>query len=368
MLSILKFPSNVLTPPAGRAIVREPNARWARGRATNTGLRLTVADVVVETPSTRTFVLDAPDLTYAAGQHLTLMAKIDGKDMRRCYSFSTSPAAGGRPAVTVKRVEGGVFSNWLHDHLRVGDVVRATGVSGRFTVTPDVSASRHLVLVAGGVGITPLISMAETILGEETQSRVTLLYGSRSEAEMIFSVRLEEMSERYASRFRVETILEDGGDDRSARIGRLDGAKTVELLRGELPDGVYLCGPQPMMDSVVAALGQTGVESHRIHLERFQYAEAVATAKPTEPATLVFAASKTTARSRVGVTILDAAEEAGIALPSSCRMGGCGACKVKIDGRVVSAEPNCLTEQERLEGYALACCSWGDGRVVLRDY
>lgn len=362
------FTDRLFSPPGALPVLCRPNRRWARGAARTELLRLKVAEVIVETPSTRTFVLDGGALRYAAGQHVTLVAELDGRTQRRCYSFSSSPAAGDRPSITVKRVEGGVMSNWLHDHVRSGDVLRALPASGRFTIDTDPNASRHVVMVAGGVGITPIISMTETLLREERHSRVTVLYGSRCEREIIFRERLEAMQRAFGPRVDVVFAVDEAPAAWTGLQGTLAGERVVSLTRDLAVDAWYICGPQPMMDGAVAALAGAGVESGRVHLERFQYAEPGAVALPTGPATLVFAASGTSAAARSGATILEAAEQAGIALPSSCRMGGCGACKVKVDGRIVAAEPNCLSEQERSEGYALACCSYADGRVTLRDF
>lgn len=367
-LATLPFPFNVLSPPGARPLVREPNARWARGMARPTLVRLTVVEVIEETPSTRTFVLGGDDLAYLPGQHLTVVAELGGRSVRRCYSFSSSPVTGGRPSITVKRVEGGDLSNWLHDHVRVGDVLRSTAVSGRFTVEVDAHASRHIGLVAGGVGITPIISMAESVLRGERNSQVTLLYGSRSQSELIFHKRIEALEQEFQNRFHVLLTVDLASSGWTAGVGPINS----ELVRSAMAENEigewFICGPTPMMNSVVETLEQAGVADERIHLERFEYAEAGKVAMPTKPATLVFAKSERTVPAPVGTTILDAAEAAGIAIPSSCRMGGCGACKVKVEGSVVTAQPNCLTDQEKADNYALACCSWGDGRVVLSDY
>jgi ferredoxin-NADP reductase len=367
-LAIASFARRLFSPPAAAPLVREPNRRWARGSAVSQLLRLKVADVLVETPSTRTFVFEEEGLVYRPGQHLTLVVGVHGQTLRRCYSFSSSPAAGTRPSITVKRVEGGVLSNWLHDNVQVGDVLRATPALGRFTIEPDASASRHCVMVAGGVGITPVLSMAETLLREEGNSRVTLLYGNRSEGEIIFRDRLEALATEFEGRFDVVLALDDAPTGWTGIAGALSGERVAEALGDRVVDEWFVCGPEPMMDGVVAALGAAGVADDRIHLERFQYAETSSVTLPTFPATLVFRSSGVKATARQGTTILEAAELAGVALPSSCRMGGCGACKVKVDGRTVAAEPNCLSEQEKADGYVLACCSYGDGRVEIRDF
>jgi len=367
-LAIPSFARNLFFPPGAKPLVREPNRRWARGSAASKLLRLKVAEIIEETPSTRTFVFEDKSLAYRAGQHLTLVERIEGRTVRRCYSFSSSPSAGARPSITVKRVEGGLMSNWLHDHVRVGDVLRASPASGRFTIDDELSGARHCVMVAGGVGITPLLSMAETTLREDPRARVTLLYGSRSEDEIIFRDRLAALASQFHERLDVRLALDDVPELWTGMAGPLDGERVMAALDDCASAQWFLCGPAPMMNSVVAALDCAGVSGERIHLERFQYAEASSVALPASPATLVFRTSGVTAIARTGTTILEAAEQAGVALPSSCRMGGCGACKVKIEGRVVAAEPNCLSEQERAENYVLACCSYGDGRVEIRDF
>lgn len=366
-LSIPSFVDRIFSPPGAAPIVCVPNRRWSRGATPSPRLALKVVDIVAETPTTRTLVFDRDDLPYQAGQHLTVVVDVDGHTERRCYSFSTSPATGGRPAITVKRVEGGVVSNWLHDRVAVGDTIEASPPSGRFTTSPGDGSPRHLVLVAGGVGITPLVSMAETVLREEEASRITLLYGSRCENEIIFRERLEQLAARFQDRFEVVFVLDDAPVGWAGRRGRLDGEQVVAAVGSQPVDEWLVCGPEPMMDSVVAALGRGGVEDGRIRLERFQYAEKTTVAIPTAPATLVFVAQGREVEARAGRTILEAAEEAGVRLPSSCRMGGCGACKVQVRGTVVAAEPNCLSEQEKADGYALACCSYADGRVEIRD-
>ncbi|HEY2772772.1 MAG TPA: ferredoxin--NADP reductase [Candidatus Binatia bacterium] len=359
--------TRIFSPPAAAPVLCRPNRRWARPSPGGL-LRLVVAKVIDETPNAKTFVLDAPGLDYSAGQHLTIVAKVDGKEHRRCYSLSTSPLAGSQPAITVKRVEGGTLSSWLHDRVRAGDVLRAAPAAGRFTIDADHAASRHVAMVAGGVGITPLISMFETLLRSQKQSRVTLLYGSRCQDEIIFRSRIDAMQKLFGRRLDVILAVDEAGPGWNGLTGPIDAARVAAVLRDRDVDSWYVCGPGPMMNGVVGALEARGVAGDRIHLERFQYAESSTTAAPTTAATLVFGASAKTVIAKPGATLLEAADAAGITLPSSCRMGGCGACKIRIDGNVVAAEPNCLTPAERADGYALACCSFGDGRVVIRDF
>lgn len=362
------------TEPPPTFELRQPNPRWGRTRARQPRRRLRVAEVIEETPSTRSFALEPagdgmPALTYRAGQHLTLLVDIDGATHRRCYSFSTAPAAGVRPAITVKRVPGGIVSGHLHDHVRAGDTLVALEPTGSFTIESEPQAARTIAFIAGGVGITPLVSLAETVLGEEPGSRVILLCGHRSEAEIIFRHRLERLAASTGGRLRLAMALDDSPPGWSGIHGALDGARTLAALAGERPDAYYVCGPEAMMQSVCAALAAAGVSRERVHTERFAYAAANAARIPQHGAEITFAASGRRVAAKPGQTILQAGLEAGIDLESSCTMGGCGACKVlATGGTVVMSQPNCLTDAEREAGYVLACCAYADTNVVIAGH
>lgn len=330
--------------------------------------------MIEETPSTRSFALEPagdgmPALSYRAGQHLTLLVDFDGATHRRCYSFSTAPAAGVRPAITVKRVPGGIVSGHLHDHVRAGDTLVALEPTGSFTIESEPHAARTIALIAGGVGITPIVSLAEAVLRDEPGSRVILLCGHRSEAEIIFRHRLERLAASTGGRLRLAMALDDPPPGWTGIRGALDGARTLAALAGERPDAYYVCGPEAMMQSVCAALAAAGVSRERVHTERFAYAAANAARIPQHGAEITFAASGRRVAAKPGQTILQAGLEAGIDLESSCTMGGCGACKVlATGGTVVMSQPNCLTDAEREAGYVLACCAYADTDVVIAGH
>jgi ferredoxin-NADP reductase len=354
--------------------LREASARWARGRPQQARRTLRVAEVVQETPSTRTFVLAAPDggtpaLDYRAGQHLTLVVDADGAIQRRCYSFSSSPLAGGLPAITVKRMADGRVSKHLHDRVHAGDTLSVLEPTGDFTLATDPALSRHVVMVAGGVGITPLVSLAETVLRAEPASRVTLLTGNRREDEIVFRQRLAALESEFSPRLVVRHALDEAPAGWTGLRGVLDGPQVLRVVGDEPADAWFVCGPEPMMRSVCASLAEAGVSRERIRTERFAYASAVATRIPDHAAELYFATSGQRVTTRAGQTLLQAGLEAGIALPSSCTIGGCGACKVrKLEGSVVMSEPNCLSEAEREAGYVLACCAYADTNLVIEGF
>lgn len=354
--------------------LRQPSPRWGRTRSRQRRRTLRVEEVIQETPTTRSFVLEPagdgmPALSYRAGQHLTLLVDIDGTTHRRCYSFSTAPTAADRPAITVKRLAGGIVSRHLHEQVRAGDTLVALEPTGSFTIDTDPHSVRTVAFVAGGVGITPLASLAEAVLGDEPGSRVILLCGHRVEEEIIFRRRLEHLAETAGDRLQLAFALDDPPPGWTGIRGALDGARTLAALAGEKPDAYYICGPEPMMQGVCAALTAAGVSRERVHTERFAYAAANAARIPDHGADITFAASGRRVTAKPGQTILQAGLEAGVDLESSCTMGGCGACKVlATGGAVVMSEPNCLSEAEREAGYVLACCAYADTNVVIAGH
>jgi ferredoxin-NADP reductase len=353
---------------------RSESARWRRGRPVQARHTLRVSRVIQETPSTRSFVLTASDggapaLPYRAGQHLTLLVNLGGSTQRRCYSFSSSPLAGGLPVITVKRVADGTVSRHLHDAISVGDLLTSLDPTGDFTVDTDPGAARHLVMIAGGVGITPLVSLAETVLRAEPASRVTMLCGNRCEEEIIFRDRLDTLAREHAPRLIVRHSVNEPVGDWDGLCGALGGPQVLEAIGTTAVDSWFVCGPEPMMQSVCAALAGSGVPRDRVRTERFAYATVSGTRIPDREASIHFTSSGRSLRARPGQTLLAAGLEAGIALPSSCTMGGCGACKVrKTSGTVVTSEPNCLSEGEREAGWVLTCCSYADSDVVIEGF
>lgn len=374
MAGIAAFVRGWFSEPPPTFELRSPSARWGQAKPRQARHVLQVAEVVRETPTTRTFVLQspgggAPAFSYRAGQHLTLLVDVGGATQRRCYSFATSPLADGLPAITVKRMADGVVSRHLHERVRAGDTLAALEPTGEFTLATDSTARRHLVLVAGGVGITPLISIAETVLRAEPASRVTLLCGNRSEDEIVFRGRLDALAQQFAPRLTVRHALDTAGEGWTGLRGPLDGARVLDALGEPAADAFFVCGPEPMMQSVCAALEAAGVPRDRVRTERFAYASPVGVRIPDHAAEITFAATGRKVTARAGQTLLQAGLEAGIDLPFSCTMGGCGACKVKKQsGTVVMSEPNCLSEAEREAGHILACCAYADSNVVIENH
>jgi ring-1,2-phenylacetyl-CoA epoxidase subunit PaaE len=345
---------------------------------THTPRPMRVAKLVRETVDAVTVVLEHPDgepVVFAAGQFFTLHVRLeDGEIAKRAYSASSSPLDAARVSVTVKRVAGGRMSSHLVERLREGDLIDVLGPSGAFTPASG-RGPRRVVLVGGGSGITPLTSIARTLLATEADTRVVLVYGNRAREDVIFHDALEALAREHVTtgRFVVRHVLESPPAGWTGGAGLLDGAALERELGavGEangVPSEYFLCGPAPLMHAARAFLAGRGVPHVSIHEERFVSAHASRTAAPSAAHTVVVR-SRAGARRMVvepGRTVLEAAFDARVDMPFSCTVGGCGACRVKlVDGDVAMDEPNCLTPEERAGGYVLACMSRPGGPCTL---
>ncbi len=342
-----------------------------------TGLQfhaLTVRDKRADTDDACVVGFDVPaDLAatyrFEPGQWLTLRTVLQGEEVRRSYSICAAP--GERLRVGVRRVPGGVFSNWLHDHLQPGDRIDVLPPQGRFgaALAPtgqQTPLPRHVLLVAGGSGITPMLSLLKTLLGHGGRTRCTLLYGNRSAASTMFKEEIEDLKNRHLTRLAVHPVFSREQVDTPLQAGHIDAEKlyAVLLLAGPV-DAVFVCGPHAMNDAVEAALLGAGVAPECIHVERFGVPPAVA-ARPPVPQP----GDVGTARIRIvrdGLTrelaygpqdanILAAATRAGLDLPYSCRSGVCATCRAKLlDGRGRMDRTFALEPADAAAGFVLSC-------------
>ena len=348
---------------------------------------LKVAEIVPETAEANSirFVIP-PELreafAFRAGQHLTLRATIDGAEVRRNYSLCTAPAEGDW-MVTVKRIGGGLFSNWVGDRLKAGDTIDVMVPHGSFTTEFDPGARRHLVGIAGGSGITPVISLVRTVLREEPNSRFTLLYGNRDSSSVIFLEALAALKDKYLGRFEIYHFLDAEEQDIELFNGMLDRVRLEEAIPALVPDaaevdGWFICGPGPMMDAAEGALLDRNVARDRIHIERFT------ADRPSGEVTREIAELQTKAEGvTVAVTldgrtrkvpftagnILDSARASGLPAPFACKAGVCATCRAKVTrGKVEMAARYGLTDEEVADGYVLTCQSVPLGDGVAVDY
>jgi len=340
---------------------------------------LVVTKVVRETPDAVSLSIDDPSgrpIDYKLGQFLTLILDVAGQEIRRPYSFSTSPYDGRLPALTIKRIPGGQASTHLVENVRENDTLRAIGPSGAFTATPDPRRRRHLVMLAGGSGITPIMSILRGVLAAEPESRVTLVYGNRSERDIIFRYALDALAFKQGGRLVIDHVLSDPTPGWEGPTGLLDRKTVMARLRtlavqDDDDTEYYLCGPDPMLEGCRDALDRRNVPSDRIFEERYVKPEVSGGTTPDvadRPVKMKVTRAGAQALVTVapGQSLLDAGLAAGVDMPFSCTMGGCGACRVKlVAGEVSMAEPNCLRADEREAGYTLACSSYPKGPVAV---
>lgn len=333
---------------------------------------LKVKEVIQETPEAVTIAFWHPlseMIKYQAGQFLTLLLTIDGEKVRRSYSMSSSPHTDTAPAVTIKRVPGGLVSNWLVDKVKVGDSIEVLEPTGHFMVQPDARNARTVVLIGAGSGITPLISIAKSILKIEAESRVILLYGNRDENTIIFKSKLDELGEQYGERLEVKYTLSQPLNGWTGYTGRLNQSHILRLLeeiKGLTPTQAdyFLCGPDGLMDEAKNALSILRVPAERIHKESFVTAT---THHPvheieddgslkTQEVTVLYEGSEYKFMVEPHQTILEAALELDIDLPYSCQAGMCTACMGKCtSGKVQLDEEDGLTKAELAAGFILTC-------------
>ena len=358
-------PAPLVARPMGHEWPAAPAGGWAErkaGRAAADADRLLaprpmrIVEVVRETPSAVTVRLDpGEDFAWVAGQFLTVSVPVDGEPLRRAYSLSSRP--GELPAFTVKRVPGGRASTWLVEHAAVGQHWLVRGPSGHFACP---AGARQVLAFAAGSGVTPILPSLEAHLAEHSEARATLVFGNRELAEVLFRARIEALERAAVGRFRVRHVLETEDESVQAVPGRMDAERIAEALAeyeawaGEGPDAILSCGPAPVMDAVRAVIANVPVIEERFHTLGERRAQAPARA----PVALTIAAGGRQVETRVepGRTVLEAGLAAGVAMPFSCTMGGCGACRVRVvSGAVVHDEPNGLSAAEVAGGYCFAC-------------
>ena len=348
---------------------------------------LTVVALTQETADSITIHLERPDrqpIASRPGQFLTLILPCGagGKKERRAYSLSSTPHEAPRLSVTVKRVPGGLVSNYLLDTVEVGQQIEVMEPLGNFTLSPSPKAARSLVLIGAGSGITPLMSILKAVVNTEPNSHVLLIYGNRNEESVIFQKQLDGLEASTNGRVQVEHVysqpLKPGGAHR--HTGRLNRTMLLRILeqRHQFPAEqaeYFMCGPEGLMAEARAALDLLNVPEARIRRESFvasaDTAEAAAgqpnghgdvsdspadDTKNTRSVTIQYEGSEYVIEVPAGKTILETALDQDIDLPYSCQAGLCTACRGKcLSGKVHLDEREGLSDSEMKQGYVLTC-------------
>jgi ring-1,2-phenylacetyl-CoA epoxidase subunit PaaE len=349
---------------------------------------LTVAEVIAETAEAKSIRFEVPEalreaFRFKPGQHLTLKAEIGREEVRRNYSLCVAPEE-GELKVTVKRIAGGLFSNWANDTLKPGDRVEVMEPHGSFTWHFREGASNHYAAFAGGSGITPVISLLKTAMIREPESRFTLFYGNRDSQSVIFLEELAQLKNRHMGRLQVHHFLAEEAEDIELFNGILDRGKCTEILEHLIDPAetaaFFICGPGPMMDAAEETLLARAVGRERIFIERFTadrppealQAELQALSQDAQGLTMVVTLDGRTRRvpfSAEAGNILDSARAAGLPAPFACKAGVCATCRARVvAGEVRMAARYGLTDEEVAAGYVLTCQSVPQGSGVELDY
>jgi len=340
--------------------------------------KFVVAAKIKEAKDVYSFYLEPHDgrplPPFAPGQHLTFRLRPPDvkQPLVRCYSLSDAPDERQRYRVSVKKVPGrnghppGLVSSFLADCLEQGDIIDLLAPSGQFCL--DDTSDRPVVLLAGGIGITPLLSMAKALARTTTSRQCWLFYGVRNADELSFAQELAALAEQHAGFHLVVCFSQPSTSSAQGRDFHHQGWVSVELLRQTLPSSnfqYYICGPPPMMESLIADLTAWGVPVADIHFEAFGAASA-RPARGVGDATweVEFARSGTTCTwSAEEGTLLDLADKAGVVIDSGCRAGSCGSCATAVRDGTVSYPIN--PGQAPPEGTCLVCIAQPTSKLVL---
>ncbi len=342
---------------------------------------LVVENIHRETHDVKTFRFVFPDgeipFIHRPGQYMTLTLNIHGQTVKRSYTIASSPSQRGHVELTIKRNPNGLVSQFMHDELNKGDKIRIGAPGGRFYF--DDLQSKAVVLIAGGVGITPLISILRFLTDRSWRGTIYFINAVRSQDDMIYAAELTNLTNRYENLHFLTHYSQSAPTSQPAapsdRWHDKSGYINADDLRTFVPDikllPVFLCGPDPMMQAVRKTLVSIGVPSEQISTEQFISPKAMASnpqqadesqsesiTTELQSATIRFELSNQTIDIDASTTILEAAEQAGVSLAWECRAGICGQCKVRCtSGRVRMDSRDAITKVEEANGFILACQS-----------
>ena len=322
---------------------------------------------------------------FIPGQYLTIKKELGGKELRRSYSICTNPSENDL-RVAIKKVEGGQFSSFANATLKAGDALEVMPPMGKFSHRSNGKTNKHYMAVAVGSGITPIMSIAKTVLEQEKESCFTLVFGNKNRENIIFRSEIEALQVEYAERFRVFHVMSREASDNPLLNGRIDGEKITNfgstLIDYSKLDEVFICGPEAMIHTVRQQLISLHVAEEKLHIELFTSPEQPKVAHDSwvkehsndEPAisqvTIVIEGEEYEfALPYNGDSILDAAMKQGANLPYACKGGVCCTCRAKVMEGKVDMEVNyALEKDEVVEGYILTCQSHPRSPKVLVDF
>ncbi|GHG92555.1 2Fe-2S iron-sulfur cluster-binding protein [Pseudodonghicola xiamenensis] len=348
---------------------------------TVTDIHKTIRDAVVVTLKPQAG--DEAAFDFIQGQYLTFRRDFDGEELRRSYSICAGKDEGVLQ-VGIKRVDGGAFSTWANEDLKVGDRLQAMSPMGGFHTPLDAGAGRQYLGFAGGSGITPVLSILKTVLAREPKSAFTLVYANKGVNTIMFREELEDLKNLYMGRLNVIHILESDAQEIDLFTGLVTREKCGELFKHwidiENVDTAFICGPEPMMLGIAAALRDHGLSDAQIKFELFASAqpgrlarkivskEAIRSANQTTAAITLDGATQTVTMGK-DTSILDAALQNAMDAPYACKAGVCSTCRCRVlEGEVEMIANHALEDYEVEKGYVLSCQSYPLTDRVIVDY
>jgi ring-1,2-phenylacetyl-CoA epoxidase subunit PaaE len=345
---------------------------------------LKIADVRQEIEDAVSIAFEVPaalksDYQFKPGQYLTMRTKINGEEVRRSYSICTAPHD-NELRVAIKRVKGGLFSNFANENLKAGDAIDVMTPMGNFTTDIHKNQEKTYVFFAGGSGITPILSLIKTVLVDEPRSKVTLIYGNRKINSIIFKEEIDYLKNTYLTRFSVIHILSEEYLGNDVQYGLMDKAKTDQLneffLKQEKIDEAFICGPQPMILAIQEKLLTYGMPENKVHVELFTSQTpakpVVQSDEPKIEANVKIIMDGIEQELNIdsdGESILDAAYKSGLDVPFACKGGVCCTCKAKVLEGSVKMDVNYALEPEEVaKGYILTCQSHPTSEKVVVSF
>ncbi len=325
--------------------------------------------VLNDTHNVRTFCFQTENASwfrYTPGQFITLALEIDGEDVHRTYTLSSTPSRPTCISITVKAIEGGIVSNWLHNNLGVGDKIRAVGPAGLFTLDNHI-ADKYLFL-AGGVGITPMLSMTRWLFDYGRSPDLIMIQSSQMPSDLIARRELETLADRLPG-IRLAWVCNraDENEAWTGYTGRLDASMLEIIAPDYLEREIFCCGPEPYMNAVKDILGASSFDIAHYHEESFTMPDIIdpepdsvdsLVLENEEARKVMFTRSGKEVTCDGNETVMDAANKAGLSIPNACLFGMCGTCKVmKQSGDVNLMQNGGISQSDIDEGYILACCS-----------
>lgn len=350
---------------------------------------LSIREVRAETRDAVSLCFDLPEalqerFRYQQGQHLVLRTAIDGEEVRRSYSICTG-VADRELRIAIKKVPGGRFSTFANEQLKPGQTLDVMPPQGHFSIELDPQREGDYLMVAAGSGITPILSIIKTTLATEPRSQVTLFYGNRATASTMFREQLEDLKNRYMSRFNLVFVFSREEQDIDLYNGRIDSGKCDALfdrwVDAKNLTAAFICGPQIMTETVRDSLQRHGLDKSKVHYELFAPLGGAPAARQdrTDHRVDPQAVSEVTVRAdgraltfdltRNTRSILDAGNAMGADLPYSCKAGVCSTCKAKVIEGEVEMDANYALEDYEVEaGYVLTCQCYPVSEKVVLDY